>query len=252
MKRYVEHVMNMPVSLALRGRHTDDRRARAAWAAVMADLRAADRVFSTYRPDSHISRLNRGELTPAECPPEVTQVLALGHEAEHDSDGAFSIHRPGPDGHRTLDPSGVVKGWAADRAARHLRALPDTDYCLNTGGDLICRTLDPHTRPWHIGIEHPHNPQAVIAVVPIHDGAVATSGATHRGNHITDARTGRTPTAIASVTVVGATLTHTDIDATAAYANGPKATAWLRTRPIHAALLVWQNGTTTLIPEPSA
>ena len=55
--RYVEHVMGMPISLALRGRHTDDAAARGAWAEALAALRDVDRVFSTYRADSFVSRL---------------------------------------------------------------------------------------------------------------------------------------------------------------------------------------------------
>ena len=75
--RYVEHVMGMPISLALRGRHAADDDARAAWQAVLDDLRAADRIFSSYRPDSAVSRLARGELHLDECPPEVGEVLDL-------------------------------------------------------------------------------------------------------------------------------------------------------------------------------
>ena len=90
--------MGMPISLALRGRHAADAEGRAAWAEVMADLRAADRVFSTYRADSVISRLGRGELALADCPAEVAEVLALGEAAERDSGGAFSVRRPGPPG----------------------------------------------------------------------------------------------------------------------------------------------------------
>ena len=73
------------------------------------------------------------------CPPEVAEVLALGSEAEH-SRGAFSIVLPSGDGRRRLDPSGVVKGWAAQRASRWLAALDDTDFCLSAGGDMLCHT----------------------------------------------------------------------------------------------------------------
>jgi thiamine biosynthesis lipoprotein len=45
--RYVEHVMNMPISLALRGRHADDDAGRRAWDRVMEELREIDRIFST-------------------------------------------------------------------------------------------------------------------------------------------------------------------------------------------------------------
>jgi thiamine biosynthesis lipoprotein len=250
--RYVEHVMGMPISLALRGRHADDAAGRAAWAAVMDSLREADRVFSTYRPDSVISRLGRGELDLAGCPPEVTEVLALGERAERESGGAFRIRRTGADGAPVLDPSGVVKGWAAQRAAAHLEALPGTDFCLSAGGDISCRALDPAGPPWRIGIEHPHDPSTLVATVPVITGAVATSGTAHRGAHIVDGRTGRPPVGVASVTVVTGSLTWADIDATAAYAHGPEAAAWLSGRAGRTGLVVWADGSTSLVEGPVA
>jgi thiamine biosynthesis lipoprotein len=247
MHRYVKHAMGMPTSLALRGRHADDERGRGAWAEVMAALHDVDRVFSTYRADSVVSRLDRGEIALADCPSEVVEVLGLGARAERESGGAFRIHLPGADGRSRLDPTGVVKGWAVDRAARPLHALDDTDFCLSAGGDLLCRSLDPRSPAWRIGIEHPHDPTRVIAVVPVRSGAVATSGTTHRGAHLVDGRTGRPPQGIASVTVVAPTLTWADIDATAAYALGPDAPRWLRGRPGRTGLVVWTDGTTTAV-----
>src|SRR4029078_12017318 len=97
-----------------------------------------DRVCSTSRAASAISRLGRGEITLADCPPQVAEVLALGEAAERDSGGAFAARRGW-----FLALSGVVRGWAAERAATHLAALPGTDFCLSTGGDLTCHTVDP-------------------------------------------------------------------------------------------------------------
>jgi len=250
--RYVEHVMGMPISLALRGRHADSPSGRTAWAAVMAELSEVDRVFSTYRADSVINRLDRGELELAQCPAVVGEVLGLGARAEAASGGAFSTRLPvdprDPGGRRRLDPSGVVKGWAAERASRQLAALDDTDFCLSAGGDIVCRAA-PRSAPWRIGIEDPHDPTRVIAVVPLRTGGVATSGTAHRGAHLVDARTGRPPSGVASVTVIGPSLTWADIDATAAYAQGDRAVAWLRTRPIDSALVVAPDGrVTTVVP----
>jgi FAD:protein FMN transferase len=245
--RYVEHVMGMPISLALRGRHTDDAAAQLAWAGVMAVLREADRVFSTYRADSDVSRLGRGEIGLEDCAPEVAEVLALAAAATRDSSGAFGVWLPGPDGRPALDPSGVVKGWAADRAAGPLRELAGTDFCLSAGGDLTCRTLDPDGTPWRIGVEDPADPRRVLAVVPVFTGAVATSGTAHRGQHLVDARTGRPPEGVASVTVVAGSLTWADVDATAAYAQGRDAARWLETRPGRSGLVVWDDGTTTTV-----
>ena len=128
--------------------------------------------------------------------------------------------RPGPDGRTVLDTDGVVKGWAVHRAARHLVALPGTDVCLGGGGDLVCWTADPAGEPWQVGIEDPRDPRALVARVPCRRAAVATSSAAHRGQHVVDARTGRPPAGVASVTVVAADLVAADVDATAAFAQG--------------------------------
>ena len=237
--RYVEHVMGMPISLALRGRHADDEWARSAWADVMVELHWVDLAFSTYRDDSYVSRLGRGEIEIADAPAEVAEVLEIGAAAERDSGGAFAVWRAG-----TFDPSGVVKGWAVERAASALKTLTDTDYCLSAGGDMVCHS---DTAPWRIGIENPADPSVVLAIVPVTNGAVATSGTAHRGQHLVDARTGRPPEAIASVTVMAASLTDADVDATAAYVLGREAAQWLRTRPGRTGLVVWADGRTTIV-----
>jgi thiamine biosynthesis lipoprotein len=242
LHRYVAHTMGMPVSLALRGDHADDPVGRGAWAEAMATLDDVDRVFSTYRRESYVSRLARGEIDVAGCPPEVAEVLAIAERARLESGGAFDVRRPGPDGRRVLDPSGVVKGWAAERAARVLRLLPGTDFSLSVGGDVVCHTVRDDYPDWRIGLEDPRDPARVLAVVPIRNGAVATSGAAHRGDHIVDARSGDTPRKVASVTVVHADLTWADIDATAAFAQDGDAITWLRTRPGRSGLVVWADG----------
>jgi thiamine biosynthesis lipoprotein len=107
---------------------------------------------------------------------------------------------------------------------------------------MVCRTVDPDAPAWRIGIEDPHAPDRVVAVVPVRTGAVATSGTVHRGAHLVDARTGRVPEQVASVTVVGPDLTWADLDATAAYALGPEALTWLGTRSGRTGIVVWSDG----------
>jgi thiamine biosynthesis lipoprotein len=241
--RRVTQLMGMPISLALRGPRASGPEADAAWAQCRAELDEIDRVFSTWRACSVIRRLDRGELALADCPPEVHEVLALGEQARVASHGAFDVRRPGPDGRAVLDPSGVVKGWAVERAARAFGGLDDTDVCLSAGGDLVCRTRAADAEPWRIGVEDPHQPTRVLAVVPVRNGAVATSGLAHRGAHIVDARTGATPRALASVTVVADDLVRADIDATAAFALGDDGLAWLQSRPDCSGLVVDADGT---------
>jgi thiamine biosynthesis lipoprotein len=183
---------------------------------------------------------------------EVAEVLQLGETARIQSGGAFDVHRADRradrNADRVLDPSGVVKGWAVQRAARHLRELPATDFCLAAGGDMVCSVLDPAAPAWQVGIEDPRDPARLVARVPVRDGAVATSGLAHRGAHIVDARTGAVPEGVASVTVVAEDLTWADIDATAAFALGRGALDWLRGRPGRSGVVVWANGTPEVFP----
>ena len=153
-------------------------------------LRHVDAIFSTYRPDSIINRLDRGELTIAECPAEVGEVIELDEKPSESPTARSQSASRRRDGRRRLDPSGVVKGWAAQRASEFLAALDDTDFCLSAGGDIVCHTADPNREAWRIGIEHPHDPSTLIAVVPIRSGGIATSGTAHRGAHLIDPRTG--------------------------------------------------------------
>src|SRR5258708_1367626 len=83
--------------------------------ALVAELERLEAMFSTFRPSSEISRINRGELDVGRSSPEVRDVLVACAWLERDSGGAFCIHPPEqPD---TIDPSGYVKGWATERAA---------------------------------------------------------------------------------------------------------------------------------------
>lgn len=248
VRRYVEQVMGLPVSLALRGRHLDDRAARGAWERCLAHLREMDRVFSTYREESWVSRLSRGEVTLGECPPAVAEVLALGERARRESGGAFDVHRIDADGRPVLDTDGVVKGWAVQGAFAAFRDLDDTDVCLSAGGDMVCHVASPTRPPWRIGVEDPHDPSRVVAVVPVRRGAVATSGHAHRAHHVVDARTGLAPEGVASVTVVADDLTWADIDATAAYALGTQAADWLRARG-RVGLVVRTDGSVEVVGE---
>lgn len=239
--------MGLPISLALRGKHRDDDLARSVWSDAVELLREVDRVFSTYRADSWVSRLARGEVEVGDCPTEVAAVLSLGERARQESAGAFDVRRTDSTGARILDPSGVVKGWAVSRAAALFACLDETDVCLSAGGDMVCRTAVPGSPGWRVGIEDPRDPSRVVAVVPIRTGAVATSSASHRGSHITHGRTGAVPAAVASVTVLAPDLTWADIDATAAYAQDADALAWLETRPGRRGLVVWCDGRTDLV-----
>ena len=184
-------------------------------------LRWVDETFSTYRPDSQISRLGRGECTVDDCATEVGEILAEGSRLERETAGFFSC-RPGGD----LDPSGLVKGWAIERASDILVRAGSGAHCVNGGGDVQCAGDAAPGQPWRVGIAHPLQPGRFAAVVVVTGLAVATSGTAERGHHVLDPHTGLPPggpTGLASVTAVGARLGRVDAYATALFVMGADA-----------------------------
>ncbi|RYU12985.1 FAD:protein FMN transferase [Nocardioides iriomotensis] len=244
--RYVEQVMGLPVTLVLRGRHAGTDAGAAAWSEVLACLRYVDTTFSTYRPGSAVSRIDRGELTVDDAPAVVREVVELAERAHELTDGWFSVWLPDADrpGRRRFDPSGLVKGWAVERAATALDRLDGTDWCLAAGGDLVARTGRTHDGrvPWRVGVEDPADPRRTLAVVPLLDGGCATSGDAHRGAHVLDPWTGRPARAGGSVTVVAPTLLWADVWATAGYARGDAAADWLAATCPYTTLVVGPGG----------
>ena len=78
--------------------------------AAFAALHRADDVFSTYRADSDLMRIRRGELDETEADPWYADVRALCEEAATVTNGLFTTDLVGPDGSRGYDPTGLVKG----------------------------------------------------------------------------------------------------------------------------------------------
>ncbi len=239
-RSWVEQIMGMPISVLARGEAAGSELAERASAAAFAELRAVDAMFSTYRPDSAVSRLGRGEITLGQCPPQVRDVERGCARARELTNGLFDATRP--DGR--WDPSGFVKGWAAQRCARHLAAVPQVDWCLNAGGDVI--VLCAHGRTFQVGIADPQDATRIAAVLECGTGAVATSGTSVRGSHIYDPRTGRAAEPHwASVSVAGPSLETADVLATAAFAAGPSWAEVLALAADYAGLAITTDGATT-------
>jgi thiamine biosynthesis lipoprotein len=204
--------------------------------AVIDQLRDVDARFSTYRADSEISRLVRGELAEADCSADVRHVLAACDHLAAVTDGAFDARRCGPAG--GLDPSGFVKGWAIEEAAWRIDSAGGRNYWINSGGDIVVRGEATPGQGWRVGVQHPDQAEAVAAVLAVSDRAIATSGSYERGAHIRDPRTGRAATGLRSVTVVGPRLAFTDAYATAVFVMGLDGLAWLEAQGDYAALAI--------------
>jgi thiamine biosynthesis lipoprotein len=190
--------------------------------AVFAWFHNVDETFSTFRTDSEISRLSRGELREHQCSPDVREVLALCEEVRLRSMGSFDIRRGGG-----LDPLGLVKGWSVDRASTILEVAGARNFFINAGGDVVVRGRPEPGRTWRLGIRHPEQTDRVAAVLAIRDVAVATSGTYERGEHIIDPRSGSPPSRLLSMTVVGPSLTFADAYSTAAFVMGERGAPWV-------------------------
>lgn len=211
--------MGTAVSFDIRG-DVEPAAARAAIDDACGVLHAADRTFSTYRPGSVVSRLRRAELRRRDVPDEVDEVLTRCELLRVRTRGAFE-HGAGAE----LDPSGLVKGWAAQLALGRLAAHGIEHACLNAGGDLACLGAALPAASWRVGIRDPDDPLAVAAIADVAGGgAIATSGLYERGAHLRT-RPGADD-ATRSVSVAGPDLGEADAWATASFAAPGPAAEW--------------------------
>jgi thiamine biosynthesis lipoprotein len=186
-----------------------------------------DEEFSTYNDKSWVSWLRRGEIAIENCPDDVIEVWDLCAQAKWLSDGAFDPWAVTGG----FDPSGLVKGWAADKCADMLAAAGIEHVQVNAAGDLALRggwfdSAAEEIKPWSIGVVNPNNTLEVVKIYEITDGAIATSGTYERGAHIQDPQTGMIAIGAASATVVGPLGWLCDAMATAVMVGGADSAKW--------------------------
>ncbi len=116
-----------------------------------------------------------------------------------------------------IDLGGFAKGWAVDRGVEILRALGIQHAMVNAGGDT--RLLgDRRGKPWIVGIRDPRRDGVVVTRIPLADEAISTSGDYERffeqdgvrHHHILVPGTGKSPSDVRSVTIIGPNATRTD------------------------------------------
>jgi len=184
-----------------------------------------DSVFSTYKPQSVISQLRRNEIRIIDTPKEVQDVWNRCIFARDLTEGAFDPWAVSGG----FDPSGLVKGWAADRCSEIMLANGAEHVQINAAGDLALRGgyfNGSEVVPWSIGVVNPENRQEILEVFEIVDGAIATSGSYERGAHIHDPHTGLIAIGARSATVIGADGGLADALATALMVEGRDGAAW--------------------------
>lgn len=221
----VRIIMGMPVEIEVVGSNAD---ASAALASAFEYFVAIDERFSTYKKDSEISRINRGELALAAASLEMHEVFALGEKTKKETNGYFDIRRP--DG--SWDPSGIVKGWAIRNAAELVRGAGCENYFLNVGGDIASRGKNVAGKEWSVGIRNPFTTHEIVKVVYPRGNGIATSGSYIRGAHIYNPHAPQQELKeVVSITVIGHDVFEADRFATAAFAMGRAGIAFIEKLP---------------------
>lgn len=197
-------------------------------------VKLIDREFSTYKSDSQVSQIRRGELKIEDASAQMQEVWQLSLVARDLTDGSFDpwCVKGG------YDPSGYVKGWAADGCIRILQRHGAENIQVNASGDLSLAGGFEDGKPWSIGVRSPENRFEVLKVFEIFEGAIATSGTYEIGAHIKDPHTGLIAIGARSATVIGPDGGLADALATALVVTGRDG-AGIFTKPELAEYKVW-------------
>jgi thiamine biosynthesis lipoprotein len=229
-RAWIDQIMGVAVGVQVQGPSADGAEAELRVGAFFADVRRVDAALI-----GDATSPGRGALGQAMA----AEVLALCEDAHWRTGGWFDAHRV-PDlagaGPR-LNPSGLVKGWAVQHAARRLHTFAGHSWCVTAGRDVLVAT-SPGRGPWQISVEDPADPARILRTVSVADGAVATSG----GVRVIDPFTERPAGRVAAVTVIGPSLLWADVYATAAAARGRSAVDWFETLIGYEALIVDRHG----------
>jgi thiamine biosynthesis lipoprotein len=238
------------------------------------EARRIERKFSRYRDDSVVARIHASGGAPVCVDEETAALLDYAQQCHASSAGRFDItsgvlgrlwkfdgrdrlpsaaalaavlpqvgfqrltwRRPEltlPAG-MEIDFGGLGKEYAVDRAFALLRERISSALLVNFGGDLRASEA-PAAGPWRVGVERPGSAREARLLLELAQGALATSGTTHRYfvvdgvryGHILDPRTGYpVGQAPLSVTVAAATCSEAGTFSTFAMLHGAGAEHFL-------------------------
>ncbi len=234
----VRHIMGMPIEIEIIAPDTTGIFEKA-----FEYLVSVDKRFSTYKEDSEISRINRGEISMESMSDDMHDVFALAEKTRKESEGYFDMRRP--DG--SIDPSGIVKGWAIRNTAALIREAGFENYFVNAGGDIAMNGKNAAGEDWSVGIRNPFKSNEIVKVVYPRGKGIATSGSYIRGDHIYNPHTPKEHVKeIVSLTVIGSDVLEADRFATAAFAMGKKGIVFIENMPGFEGYMIDAEGIATM------
>ena len=261
--------MGLPITVELAPREVSEVSFAGILEEVFSYFISVDERFSTYKNTSEIFKLNhemkalvanggapqrdgarteqisnkKSEYPELVISAAMQEVLELAKKTKQETHGYFDIQKP--DG--SIDPSGIVKGWAIKNAADLLRERGVKNFFIDAGGDIQTSGINADGKEWSVGIRNPFNKSEIVKVIYPRGRGVATSGSYERGNHIYNPLAPeQTLSEIVSITVIGPNVLEADRFATAAFAMGPKGIEFIETLVGFEAYSIDKNGIATM------
>jgi len=207
-------IMAMPVTIQVIDRNIKEEDINE----VFSYLHFIDKKFSTFKKDSEISQINRGQLKESGYSNDMRNILSLCQKTKTETNGFFDINNNG-----ILDPSGLVKGYAINEGANILLKKGYKNIYVEIAGDIQVYGKNSDGNDWKIGIQNPFNLKEIIKVVSLSNKGIATSGNYLKANHIYSPKKNKLIENIISVTVIGPNVYEADRFATAIFAMGESA-----------------------------
>lgn len=180
----------------------------------------------SYGPVGALWDFTKKEGTPPddEAIQSALKLVGYNHIQLNANDSTIFFKKPG----MRIGLGGIAKGYAVDRAIKVLEKKGMKDFALRAGGDLAVRGTNKGEL-WRVAIQSPRDKSKNFAVLPISNGAVATSGDSERFfmykdkryAHIIDPRTGYPADKCQNVTIIAKKGYYADALATAVFILGP-------------------------------
>lgn len=202
-----------------------------------------DARYSPYKKTSELTAINNG-LPVEDASAEMQYVLSLCKETKELTNGYFNINNG-----ESIDPSGLVKGWAIQNAANQLWLLGFENFFIEAGGDVAVSGLGHNEQPWTLGIRNPFDINKIVKTLIVTNCGAATSGTYIRGDHIYNPkRADNKPSGIQSITVIGPNIYEADRFATAAFAMGSAGIEFIKQLEGFEAYMIDDQKTATYTP----
>ena len=209
--------------------------------AVFSYFKYIDGKFSTYKKNSDISKINRGELSEQDYSRDLKEIFLLSEKTKRESNGYFDIYYKGK-----CDPSGLVKGWAIRNAGKLIESAGFSNFYVEAGRDVEICGKNRGGKKWNVGIKNPFDDREIVKVLYLSNCGIATSGTYTRGEHIYNPKGGKVEDGIVSLTVVGPNVYEADRWATAGFAMGRKGIDFLEKLNYIEAYMIDKDGIATM------